>query len=224
MKQKRQLTGILLFLLIYFASIQTAFAETILNNDFILDLDSGTPIPTRSAPAPTSSSKQGDKQQARQHSTLLGISTTQDSINFGFIVAGEPIVRSDIITLTTQLLPASILYIAESNSLASKDGSTVPDTSCDSGGCSHLLADVWNSPLTFGFGYRCDAGSCVPDFGRENSYKALSRQSSGQEMTAVGHATADKSRLSLLYKINLSANLASKPYTNTIQYILTPSL
>src|SRR5690606_8504741 len=83
------------------------------------------------------------------------LSFSQPYLSFGFLIPGEPVVRTDTVSLYTTSPRGATLLIMQNNP-PQAEGARIPDTSCDNGSCSFNHAGVWVSPLTFGFGVRCE--------------------------------------------------------------------
>jgi hypothetical protein len=154
----------------------------------------------------------------------ISIAIDSYQVRYGFVVPGEALVRNSTITIITNHSGAS-LFLQEDHPLQSAQKDLIPNTSCDTGSCTPNLADIWNSPLTFGFGIRCENSKlCSNDF-RNGTYRPLADTSQAQipaeilSSPVVGSVTTN-----VFYKLNISPNLASKPYTHTVSYIVTPNL
>ncbi|MBI4091723.1 MAG: hypothetical protein HY427_00755, partial [Candidatus Levybacteria bacterium] len=90
-------------------------------------------------------------------------------------------------------------------------------------------AAAWTSPLTYGFGYRCDnvSGSdCSSAFATTNFYKQFASEEA-VEPAQVVMSTSNVGRNrqgKITYKINISASQPAGIYQNVIKYIATPSI
>jgi hypothetical protein len=187
------------------------------NGNTILELQQTTPTPI---PTHTQKNQATQKHPSSAPITETAISFSQPYISYGFLIPGDPIIRSDqIYTKTTHKFGAS-LYILQDGPLRAKD-SSIPSTSCDSGGCSISQAAEWKSPLTFGAGIRCENSPlCVSDFDQENTYRPISEQYA----SPVAKVTAAAPKTTIVYKINIPASQPPLPYTNNISYIVIPNL
>ncbi len=154
----------------------------------------------------------------------LLISISSDSLNFGNVKPGESVIRTHSLTVLPGFSNGYEVLSYEDHALL-EDNVNIPDTSCDSGSCTQVLADTWSVPLTYGFGYRCDnvkGSSCDTQFGRAY-YKRFANQELGE--TAVKIISSSRNTQSILsYKINISGSQTLKGYQNTIYHILTPQL
>ncbi len=104
--------------------------------------------------------------------------------------------------------------------LTSEDKNVVvPNISCDNGGCSPSLASIWKSPLTFGFGVRCEKSNCSSDFSTDDSFRPLS--STAYPFISVRENLNESL---VVYKLNIAATQAPTPYFNKVTYILIPNL
>ena len=117
----------------------------------------------------------------------------------------------------------------ETNAPKTPQAGQIQDTTCDAGTCTERVASVWESPLTYGFGYRCDniAGkSCGKDFEGENFYKQLANRQNGEpaEIVMSGSSMDSNIRTQITYKLNIPATQIKGHYQNTIIYIAIPSI
>lgn len=158
----------------------------------------------------------------------FSISTTD--INFGALVPGEPVTRDNTLTVSNGSATGYQVTLEQDHPLRiSSTNTDIPDTTCDAGNCSHTQGAVWTSPLTYGFGYRCDnvAGSdCSSAFATTNFYKQFASEEAGESAQVVMSSTnVGRNRQGkITYKINISASQLAGIYQNIIKYIATPSI
>src|SRR3989304_4550531 len=121
----------------------------------------------------------------------FSISTT--NINFGTLVPGEPVTRDNTLTVSNGSATGYQVTLEQDHPLRiSSTNADIPDTTCDAGNCSYTTAAAWTSPLTYGFGYRCDnvSGSdCSPSFATANSYKQFASKEAGESAQVVMSST-----------------------------------
>lgn len=203
--------------LLTYLSIYMNMSADASNNETLLELRQVT-LPQ--APKITSQPLKTLPVKTNTTRSMSEISQSQPYISFGFLIPGDPIIRSDQIHIKTTTPEGATLFVAQDSLLSSADKqSVIPNTSCDNGGCSSSLATVWKSPLTFGFGVRCEnKESCLADFETEDTYRPLSTAAYPfLSIDTVGDSE-------LLYKLNIAANQVPVPYTNSVTYILIPNL
>lgn len=158
----------------------------------------------------------------------FSISTTD--INFGTLVPGEPITRDNTLTVSNGSATGYQVTVEEDHPLRiSPTNKDIPDTTCDAGNCSYTTAAAWTSPLTYGFGYRCDNASgsdCNSAFATANFYKQFAGQEAGESAQVVMSSTnVGRNRQGkITYKINIPASQLTGIYQNTIKYIARPSI
>jgi hypothetical protein len=151
-------------------------------------------------------------------------------INFGTIVPGEPVARENILTVSSGASAGYQVILQEDHPLRDlSTGSEIPDTTCDAGNCSHTTAALWTSPLTYGFGYRCDnvlGADCSSGFNTANFYKQFPNAQAGEPAQVVmsGANAGSKKQAKITYKVNIPASQAEGVYQNKIKYIATPSI
>ncbi|MGE5042137.1 MAG: hypothetical protein ACM3IJ_04510 [Candidatus Levyibacteriota bacterium] len=157
------------------------------------------------------------------------VSVSSDALDYGKIEAGEPVTRSNSISVFPGEAHGFQVLAQENHALQSDTKDTIPDTSCDSGNCNNILSDQWELPLTYGFGLTCqnvNGKSCVDSF--QNGYYKRFANLSFDETAAslMSQSSGSKNELQsiILYKINVAANQPDKPYANSISLIATPNL
>jgi hypothetical protein len=162
--------------------------------------------------------------------SAFSFSISSTKISFGEIKPGEPISRTNILTVSTGSAPGYQVLASESHEpRVLPAGASVPDTTCDSGNCSKSTAAAWVSPLTYGFGYRCDnisGQSCEEGFSDTDFYKKFANISKNEdaELVMTGELANDLAQSQITYKINVSQSQPAGIYQNDILYIATPRL
>ncbi len=152
------------------------------------------------------------------------------TINFGGLNPGEPITRTNTLTISNGSAYGYQVTASENNSLrVLSTGVDIPDTTCDAGTCTETTSAAWTSPLTYGFGYRCDdlAGTdCSTDFSTSTFYKQFANIEKGESPQIImsGANVGRNKQVQVTYKVNVSGTQPSGGYQNIIQYIATPSI
>lgn len=230
-----------IFILLFTATY--AYAASMSNSSYILDVTNDTsslqptpnPKPTPiKLKLPNNSSKviSGNNYVAYLsydddgNKLPLVFTNSSDALNFGKIVPGEPLIRTQSLTV----LPGTnhgYQVLSYEDHVLQQDSASIPDTSCDSGNCTQILSDLWQNPLTYGFGYRCDNVSssfCALGF-EDNEYKRFANESVGDAPTVILSAhTGSKAESVISYKLNIGPTQTQKAYQNIIYYITVPSL
>ena len=152
------------------------------------------------------------------------------AISFGDLKPGEPIIRTNNLTVSPSSAPGYQVTGSEDHELkVLPDGTIIQDTTCDNGSCTQTTAGPWASPLTYGFGYRCDNLSgtdCPAGFSQSNNYKQFANVSKREtaEIVMSGSKVKNIRKAQISYKVNISAIKPAGTYQNTIMYIATPTL
>lgn len=153
-------------------------------------------------------------------------STSGDGLNFGKVIPGEPLIRTQSFTVLPNT-SHGYQVVAFEDHVLQRDGASIPDVSCDAGNCTSILSDVWQNPLTYGFGYRCDnttGMSCTTGF-EQNRYKRFANdQAKETPQPVLDSRVGEKSESVISYKLNVAGNQPEKGYQNIIYYITVPSL
>jgi len=165
-------------------------------------------------------------QYLRPEGFRFSISSTV--INFGTVNPGEPISRTNTLSITNQSAYGYQVTASENNPLrVLTSGVDIQNTTCDSGTCNDVTSSAWTSPLTYGFGYRCDnllATDCAVGFSDSTYYKQFSDLSKNQvpQPVMLGSNIGSK-QTQITYKLNVSQTQPAGQYQNVIMYIATPA-
>ncbi len=190
-------------------------------------------LPVTLIPSPTAKPKaiQEQKiiQQKQDNNGTKGfnISLQHEFLDFGELEPTNPITRTSFIHVIANTLSGYTVFGWQNHSPVETDGVTVPDTSCDNGACTERTASVWQTPLTYGFGYRCDNTASTPcdhAFNENNLFKQFANESAEERPVPVmqWHIGSDDEKAEISYKINIAASQPQIRYTNTVSYILVP--
>lgn len=151
------------------------------------------------------------------------------SIDFGALTPTNPVTRTNTLTVSNQSAGGYSVKAFENHQLSVlTTGAIIPDTTCDTGTCSEVSAEAWNSTLTYGFGYRCDsldsANFCNSDFSNSGNFKQFADVSKNEKaQTIMKGFTGKNQRSQVTYKVNVSATQQAGLYSNIITYIATPT-
>lgn len=151
------------------------------------------------------------------------------AIDFGNLISGEPITRTNQLTISNGSAGGYAVTGYENHPLRNNPtGSDIPDTTCDAGTCTQTTSAAWTNPLTYGFGYRCDNISgtdCASGFTTSTFYKQFANlEGSESPVTVMSSSTVGASRITqITYKVNVSASQVAGAYNNQIVYIATPT-
>jgi hypothetical protein len=160
----------------------------------------------------------------------FGFSISSSVINFGDLKPGEPITRTNRLTVSTGSSPGYQVIASEDHEpRVSASGPSIPDTTCDNGSCSETTPALWSSLLTYGFGYRCEnltGKDCNSDFLSQDMFKQFANTSKNEQPQQVmsGSSTNNRTESEITYKVNVSQSQPSGLYQNNILYIAIPKL
>lgn len=160
---------------------------------------------------------------------LFSFSLSNNSVNFGTLAPGEPIIRTGTLTISNPNSEGYQVLTSEDHPLKIISSHTIiPDTTCDSGNCSEITSSAWTSLLTYGFGYRCDdlSGSdCSAGFSDPTFYKHFSDSSAHESEEAVmaGNVENNNIQAQISYKVNITSTQQSGLYQNLVTYIAIPN-
>ncbi len=170
----------------------------------------------------------------------FSFSVSENFIDYGQLSATDPVIRLNNLLVSSSTAFGYSVQAFEDHMLKhnSSEG-FIPDTTCDNGICTASVAQPWNGPLTYGFGYRCDppaslrtspsahsAGSgqaisnpCAEGFSDINSYRQFQKPNEPQIILQANQSASAQ----ISYKINISGNQAPQFYSNSITFIAIPN-
>lgn len=112
----------------------------------------------------------------------------------------------------------------ETSKLKLTTGTTIPDTTCDSGTCIETAAGIWTTPTNNGFGYNATGNDIATDFVSSSYFRPFPDFSASEPAATVMTTTAaGKNRVATItYKLSVSPSQAAGDYSTQIIYIATP--
>lgn len=162
--------------------------------------------------------------QKKPTDTSFSFSLSATTIDFGLLSATNPVTRSEIIRIDPHSNNGYVITTFENHPLSSNAHIIIPDTRCDGGFCNAFVSDVWNSSLTYGFGYRCDSinGICIQDNSDSTAYRDFADVDKNQpeEVVAKGDIPA---QASITFKVNISRSQPNSTYNNIITFNAIPN-
>jgi len=156
-------------------------------------------------------------------------SISQTLIDYGILSPTNPVSRTSILNVYNNFINGYSVSASENHEIYSPtSGSTIPNTTCDTGTCSELNPAPWNNILTYGFGYRCDnmfdITACSNDFYDSKYYKQFPNISNSQSpQVLMEGANIGDNKARITYKINISGTQPIGFYANAITFIATPN-
>jgi hypothetical protein len=195
-----------------------AHAETMMNERYIIETNV-----TQAQNKPKITPK---TQSQKSQGGRLQFNVSDISIEFGDIVAGEPLIRD--VTIQAHSTTNSLVFLGADSLLKdSQTGLEIAPTTCDSGNCTNSSPAVWENPLTYGYGYRCSSklkNSCVMPFKRDD-YIQMSDLSKKNPLLPL--ASISKNELNTIkttYKVNVPQTHSQGLFVNSLKLIMLPQL
>lgn len=211
------------FFLFFTCNAQTGEAFTLSNENYMLETqktdDQGLPKPTQTL---IKENNRYQSSSAKQNPFVFSVSETL--IDFGTLSPTDPVTRTNRLAISTTANGYSVIAFSD-HPLASSDGAVIPDTTCDNGSCSQIVASMWETVLAYGFGYRCDGllgGQCHTGFIDKTYYKHFANARNESPVVVVRNKQQKEEAFQITYKVNISATQPRGRYTNTITYIAAP--
>lgn len=206
------------------------------NSDYSLELESGATVESVKTPKTmlpiTAKEIKGPGYRAilsydsEAKALPFSMSNSISILNFGEIKPGEPLLRSNTLTIIPGSAPGFQVTAYTDHALRSPIKAEIPATSCDNGNCTDVLPDTWTLPLTYGYGFRCDnlqGKSC--DMNIKDTFKRFSSSDSKETPAIILHSNeSETSIVEFSHKLNIPGNQALSGYTNTLYLITSPLL
>lgn len=146
-------------------------------------------------------------------------------INFGGVIPGSPVTVQSTLTVSSGGAGGYKILARESDYLKNSAGQTIPDTTCDSGGCSETTAAVWSLAGTYGFGYNMTGSDIPSDFVNSTYFRHFANASASQtDQVIMQSANVGRgATATITYKINISGVQPAGTYQNKILFTAVPS-
>ena len=146
-------------------------------------------------------------------------------IDLGELVENTHSTDSHTLTITTKGAGGYSVYAFEEHPLRQVQGSQeIPNTTCNSGICSHTAAGVWTDQTIAGFGYNM-AGNDIPGHFIDNTYfKSFADNEAAQDMQVVMSSSnvANQRQATVTYKAGAGGSQASGTYETSVVYVAVP--
>lgn len=166
----------IIFIILTLTFINPAFAQTMTNGSFRIQMGNLNSIAGESAGSnyklnQTSGETAPGLYSGTNYKVRAGFqyiprggsfsfSISHNLIDFGILSPTNPVTRTTTLTISNSSSDSYQVTTSENHQLlSSKTGAIIPDTTCDSGNCKETTAGLWSSTLTYGFGFRCDSVS-----------------------------------------------------------------
>jgi len=160
------------------------------------------------------------------HNTIAFAFTIIGSrIDFGSLDAGSPVTRTNQLVVSNGSAYGYQVTAQEDHALLQPgNGAFIPDTTCNNGLCTPTSAEIWNSPLTYGFGYNCaniSGTDCPTDFVDGTYYRPFAASPSAAVVMSSVNVGRNRTA-QITYQVNISGTQTTGLYGNTIMFIATP--
>ncbi len=146
-------------------------------------------------------------------------------ISLGTMVPGIHYVDSHTLQVTTRGAGGYKVYAYEEHPLLHSAGVySIPNTTCDAGGCTHITAQPWTNQNIAGFGFNAAGDDVAADFVSSNYYRSFADRSGAQQMQIImSSATAGLNRTATVtYKAGVSPTQAEGNYSTPVVYVAVP--
>ncbi len=132
---------------------------------------------------------------------------------------------SHTLTITTKGAGGYSVYAFEKHPLRQVAGSEeIPDTTCNTGTCTHTTAAVWNNQSVAGFGYNMSGNDVPAHFINSTYYKSFANDEVAESMQVVMSSdnVANARQSTVTYKAGIGSSQAEGNYETAIVYVAVP--
>lgn len=146
-------------------------------------------------------------------------------IDLGTLTPGIHHTDAHNIAITTGGGSGYTVYAYEAHPLRNQlTPDIIPDTTCDSGTCSHTTAGVWIDTDIPGFGYSLSGDDIPGDFTDSTYFRSFADFSNGDPMQVMmsSNNVANNRTATVTYKAGVSGNQAGGNYETNIVFIAVP--
>ncbi len=146
-------------------------------------------------------------------------------ISLGIMVPGIHYIDSHTLQVTTRGAGGYKVYAYEEHPLLHSGGVySIPNTTCDAGGCTYITAQPWTNQNIPGFGFNATGDDVVADFVSSNYYRSFADRSGAQQMQIIMNSvTAGQNRTATVtYKAGVSSTQAEGNYSTPVVYVAVP--
>lgn len=146
-------------------------------------------------------------------------------VDFGELTVNTHTTDSHTLTITTRGAGGYSVYAYEQNPLRHENTvDEIPDTTCNTGTCTHILAGVWNDQNVPGFGYNMSGNDIPATFINSSYYKNFADEEQADEMQVVmsSASIANQRQATVTYKVGVDANQEAGRYETAVVYVAVP--
>lgn len=146
-------------------------------------------------------------------------------ISLGTMFPGFHYTDSHTIHVTTRGAGGYKVYVFEEHPLKHEsDVYTVPDTTCDAGTCTHIVAGTWIDQDIPGFGFNAFGDDVAADFSSTSQYRSFANAAASQPMQIIMSSTTSGTNrtATITYKAGVSGDQAAGNYSTPVVYVAVP--
>jgi len=146
------------------------------------------------------------------------------SVELGTLVPGVASTATNVITVSTPSGHGYDILAIQNHPLSQNTGTTIPNTTCDSGNCTPTTSDTWTSNSAYGFGFNATGVGTTSYFQNDSYYRpfASSQYSETPQAIMSHHLPAEDHQATITYKAIIPPTQSSGDYENSITFIAVP--
>lgn len=155
----------------------------------------------------------------------FGFAISKLNIDFGTLVPGTHSTDSNVLKLDTKGAGGYTVYAYELHPLRHTNGTdTIPNTTCDAGDCTYLVAKTWTTQTVPGFGFNATGNNVSSDFISPNYFRPFADQNAAQPMQPVmqGSEIAQPEIATITYKAGIAGDQEAGVYQTAVVFIAVP--
>jgi hypothetical protein len=153
-------------------------------------------------------------------------------ISFGTLALGVASTDSNILTITSPSGKGYQILVGQSHPLSLTSGTTIPDTSCDSSGCTINSSAPWTSSTTYGFGFNAQGVGTSGEntnigtsqfFASPQHFRPFAAPPFLPQTLMAEFSSVKDRRARITYKVNVSPLQAAGNYQNALIFTAVPN-
>lgn len=155
----------------------------------------------------------------------FAFSIDQVAIDLGELIIGSHSTASNKLTITTRGGYGWTIYAYEEAPLTHRNGTdTIPDTTCNAGGCDETTAAVWTTQTVPGFGFNVTSTDAESDFVDSTYFRQFADISNAETMQSImsSNNIASNNSGTVTYKVGIDDQQQAGEYQTAVVYVAVP--
>lgn len=153
----------------------------------------------------------------------FGFTISDVSLDLGSLAVDTHSTAANNLTITTRGAGGYTVFAYKLHEFRHSDGSTtIADTICDSGACTHTAAAIWINQSVAGFGFNSDGDDTPSDFIDSTYFRQFADDSTVMQAVMNSASIAESRQTTITYKAGIASSQTSGNYQTGIIYVAVP--